>query len=218
MQSFRNFMGQNDMMAYLTMMAVRIFEMHRILKKNGSIYLHCDPTASHYLKLLLDSVFGVKNFLNEIVWSYKRYTAQSKRYQRLHDIILFYGKSTDVIFNDSREEYGPKSGKADSHYKQDEDGRWYRWQKFKGKEPYKVYLSQGRRIGVVWEIPHINASAKERLGYPTQKPEKLLERLILASSNENDIIFDPFCGCGTSISVSERLKRQWIGIDILILL
>ena len=117
-------------------------------------------------------------------------------------------------FNDLLIDYGKKSGKRDSHYKQDEDGQWYRWQKRKNQEPYKVYLSEGVRLGDWWDIPIINASAKERLGYPTQKPEALLERIIKASSDEEDVILDPFCGCGTAIAMAEKFKRHWIGIDI----
>jgi len=208
-------LGPSDMLAYLSMMAPRLIELRRVLKPTGSIYLHCDPTASHYLKMLMDAVFGPRVFRNEIVWSYRRYTAQANRFQRLHDILLFYGKGDTVTFNDVREDYGPKSGKADSHYKQDEDGRWCRWQKRKGQDPYKIYLSEeGRRPGDVWEIPTINASAKERLGYPTQKPEALLERIIASSSNEGSAVLDPFCGCGTAVAVAQRLNRRWIGIDI----
>ncbi|HNT26691.1 MAG TPA: site-specific DNA-methyltransferase [bacterium] len=214
MQSLRQFLGENDMMAYLTMMANRLLELHRVLKPTGSIYLHCDPTASHYLKILMDAVFEGKNFRNEIIWSYKRYTAQSNRFQRLHDVILFYGRSEKGVFNEPRDEYGPNSGKADSHYKQDEDGRWFRWQKRKGQEPYKIFLSEGKRLGDVWEISHINASAKERMGYDTQKPQLLLERIVEASSNEGDVVLDPFCGCGTAIHAAQKHNRQWIGIDI----
>lgn len=214
LKAFKQFIKRNDMMAYLVMMTIRLIELHRVLKKTGSIYLHCDPTASHYLKIVMDTIFGVKNFRNEIIWSYKRYTAVSDRFQRLHDVILCYGKGKKPTFNDIREEYGSKSGKADSHYKQDEDGRWFRWQKRKGQEPYKVYLSKGRRLGDVWGIPIINASSKERLGYPTQKPEALLERIIEASSDEGSIVLDPFCGCGTAIAIAEKLRRNWIGIDI----
>jgi len=213
-QAFRSFLGTNDMMAYLTMMAIRLVEMHRVLKPTGSIYLHCDPTASHYLKLVMDAIFEGKNFKNEVIWSYKRYTAVSNKFQRLHDVLLFYGKSEKASWNDIREEYGLKSGKADSHYKQDKNGQWYRWQKRKNQEPYKVYLSEGKRMGDVWKISHINASAKERLGYPTQKPEALLERILNASSNKGDVVLDPFCGCGTTVSVAEKLHRKWIGIDI----
>lgn len=214
LQGLRTFLGDNDMMAYLSMMAPRLAELRRVLKPTGSVYLHCDPTASHYLKMLLDAVFRPGNFRNEVIWSYKRYTAASYRFQRLHDVILFYGKSGKPTWNGLRDEYGPKSGKADSHYKQDEEGRWYRWQKRKGKDPYKIYMSKGRRVGDVWELSHINASARERLGYPTQKPETLLERIIRSSSNEGDVVLDPFCGCGTTVAVAQRLSRHWIGIDV----
>ena len=214
LQAFRTLLGDSNMLAYLTMMAPRLVGLRGVLKPAGSIYLHCDPTASHYLKLLMDAVFGGQTFLNEVIWSYRRYTAEAGRFQREHDVILLYSKGPKPLFNPLRDEYGPKSGKADSHYKQDEDGRWFRWQKRRGEEPYKIFLSEGRRTGDVWMIPHINASAKERLGYPTQKPEALLERIIQASSNEGDLVLDPFCGCGTTIAVAERLNRRWIGIDI----
>ena len=202
-----------SMKSYLIMMAVRLLEMRRLLKTTGSIYLHCDPTASHYLKTLMDAVFGQGNFRNEIIWAYRRYTARSNRFQREHDAILLYGRSSPV-FNVTYEPYGEKSGKRDSHYKQDENGNWFRWQKRKGQEPYRVSLSDGRRIGDVWQISHINASAKERVGYPTQKPLALLERIIKASSNGGDMILDPFCGCATALVASDRLQRQWIGIDL----
>lgn len=207
---------EGSLLAYLISMSLRITEIHRVLKSTGSFYLHCDPTSSHYLKLVLDAVFCVSggDFKNEIIWSYKRYTAQANRFQRLHDVIFFYGKGPEIKFNEIREEYGEKSGKADSHYKQDEEGKWFRWQKRKGQEPYKIFLSEGRRLGDVWEIATINASAKERLGYPTQKPEALLERIISASSNEGDVVLDAYCGCGTTIAVAQRLKRRWIGMDI----
>ena len=201
--------------SYLIMMAVRLLEMRRVLKETGSIYLHCDPTASHYLKLLMDAVFGRAKFKNEIIWSYKRYTAKSNRFQREHDVLLFYRLSGAGVFNAVYEPYGTGSGKRDSHYRQDDDGRWYRWQKRKGKEPYKIYLSDdGRRAGDVWAISHINASARERVGYPTQKPLKLLDRIIKASSNEGDMVMDPFAGCATACVAAERLGRQWVGIDI----
>ncbi len=214
MTAFRKFIRRNDMMAYLIMMCIRLIELRRVLKDTGSIYLHCDPTASHYLKIVMDTIFGAKNFRNEIVWCYKRYTAISNRFQRLHDVILFYSKKDKATFNQLLVPYGEKSGKLDSHYKQDENGRWFRWQKRKNAEPYKVYLSEGVKMGDWWDIPIINASAKERLGYPTQKPEALLERIIKASSNEGEIVLDPFCGCGTTIAVAQRLNRNWIGIDI----
>ncbi len=214
MQAFRTVLSESTMMAYLAMMAPRLVELKRVMKPTASIYLHCDPTASHYLKMLMDAVFGTTYFRNEIVWSYKRYTAKSNRFQRLHDIILFYGKGPHPFFNEIREEYGEKSGTADSHYKQDEDGQWYRWQKRRNQEPYKIFLSDGRRLGDVWEIPIINASAQERLGYPTQKPLALLERIIAASSKPGDLVLDPFCGCGTAVVAAQKLGRRWIGIDI----
>jgi len=209
-------LGKGAMLAYLVSMAVRFAEIWRVLKPTGSFYVHCDPTASHYLKIILDAIFCDRggDFRNEIIWSYKRYTAVSYRFQRLHDIILYYTKSKTGIFNEVLLTYGDKSGKADSHYKQDEDGRWYRWQKRKGKEPYKIYLAEGVRLGDVWELPIINASAKERLGYATQKPLALLERIIKASSHEGDVILDAFCGCGTTVDAAHSLGRQWIGIDI----
>jgi len=207
-------LGRNDVTAYLVMMAPRLVELRRVLKPTGSLYLHCDPTASHYLKVLLDTLFGKLGFQNEIVWSYKRYTAGSHRFQRLHDTILFYARGAQATFNDVRVDYGPRSGMADSHYKVDEDGRWYRWQKRRGQEPYKVYLSEGRRLGDVWDIPIINASARERLGYPTQKPLALLERIVEASSNPGDVVMDPFCGSGTAIAAAHKLDRRWIGIDV----
>jgi len=199
---------------YVGWMVPRLKELHRILKKTGSIYVHLDWHAVHYLKIEMDKIFGYDNLRNEIIWSYKRYTAASTMFQRLHDTILFYGKGKNGTFNTIREPYGEKSGKADSHYKQDKDGRWFRWQKRKGKDPYKVYLSEGRRVGDVWEIPLINSTSKERIGYPTQKPEALLERIIKASSNEGDIVLDAFCGCGTTIAMAEKLNRKWIGLDV----
>ena len=114
--ALRGAIGENQMMAYLVMMTARLIELHRVLKPTGSLYLHCDPTASHYLKIVLDTIFSGKNFKNEIIWSYKRYTASSNRFQRLHDVVLFYGKNDETVFNDLREEYGDKSGMADSHY------------------------------------------------------------------------------------------------------
>lgn len=214
MSALKQFIGLNDVMAYLTMMCIRLLELQRVLKNTGSIYLHCDPTASHYLKILMDTIFGKKNLRNEIVWCYRRYTAVANRFQKLHDIILFYSKSAKPKFNDLTIEYGEKSGKKDSHYKQDEDGQWFRWQKRKNQPAYKVYLSEGVRLGDWWDIPIINASAKERLGYPTQKPEALLERIIAASSDKGDLVLDPFCGCGTANAMAQKLDRHWIGIDI----
>jgi len=203
-----------DVEAYISYMRPRVVELYRVLKPTGSFYYHCDWHASHYVKIMLDQIFDFGNFRNEIVWSYKRYTAASNRFQRLHDTVFFYGKGDEVTFNDMRDAYGLKSGKADSHYKEDEDGKWFRWQKRKGQEPYKVYLSEGVRIGDVWEIPIINASSKERLGFPTQKPLALMDRIIEASSNKGDVVLDAFCGCGTTLASAQKYGRKWIGIDI----
>jgi len=199
---------------YISWLKIRVRQMHRILKDTGSIFLHCDWHANAEIKVdVLNKIFGRNNFRNEIIWSYKRYTAKSNKFQSLHDTIFWYSKGKECVFNDTREEYGENSGKMDSHYKQDEDGNWYRMQKRKGEEPYKVYLSEGKRVGDVWDISIINASAKERIGYPTQKPEKLLQRIIEATTNEGDIVLDPFVGGGTTIAVADRLNRKWIGID-----
>ena len=204
-RALRSFLGENDMMAYLVMMAIRLNELHRILKPTGSIYLHCDPTASHYLKLVMDAVFGVKNIKNEMIWHYRRWTGKAKRFQNLHDIIFFYTKQSTYNFNAL---YTPYTSK--SLYRK----QWYHT-RIKGSEVYKTRIDEkGVRMGDVWNIPVINSQAKERLGYPTQKPEALLERIIKASSNEGDIVLDPFCGCGTTVTVAEKLKRKWIGIDI----
>jgi site-specific DNA-methyltransferase (adenine-specific) len=194
-------------------MTVRVIEMYRILKPTGSLYLHCDPTASHYLKIILDGIFGRENFRNEIVWDYKRWPTKAKRFQRMHDIILFYGKSDINIFNVLYRDPSISSQK-----------RW------SGKQQRVTFDEQGNRLptieeqidspGVplsdVWQIPIIAPSAKERLGYPTQKPLALLERIILASSKEDDVVFDPFCGCGTTVEASIRNNRQWVGCDIAI--
>ncbi|MDR1023200.1 MAG: hypothetical protein LBL94_08030 [Prevotellaceae bacterium] len=199
---------------YIAWLKERVIEMHRALKPTGSIFLHCDWHASHYIKVeLLATLFKKNNFQNEIIWSYKRYTAISKKFQNLHDTIFWYTKGSAYIFNEDREEYGENSGKMDSHYKQDEDGRWYRWQKRKNQEPYKIYLSEGKRVGDVWDIPIINSSSKERIGYPTQKPMALLERIIKCASNKGDLILDPFVGGGTTLAVADKLDRKWIGID-----
>ncbi|GHT54041.1 hypothetical protein AGMMS49982_18090 [Bacteroidia bacterium] len=198
------------MAAYLTYMAQRIIEMHRVLKDTGSLYLHCDPTASHYLKVLLDEFFGKENFRNEIVWHYRRWTGKAKRFQALHDIIFLYSKSDNYTFNPLFTEYteGSKERK--------EQGVLHRFKK--GEEPVLVsdkHLDEkGVRENDVWQIPFIAPSSKERTGYPTQKPLALLHRIIKASSNEGDIVFDPFCGCATTCVAAQQLGRKWIGIDI----
>jgi site-specific DNA-methyltransferase (adenine-specific) len=204
-QALRSFLGQNDMMAYLVMMAIRLIEMHRVLKPNGSIYLHCDPTASHYLKILMDSIFGNKNFKNEIIWHYRRWTGAANYFLRMHDVILFYTKTNNYKFNVLYTNYTEKSLARKQYYHT----------RIKGDDVYVTNINKdGVKENDVWIIPVINSQAKERLGYPTQKPEALLERIIKASSDEGDIVMDPFCGCGTAIAVAEQLKRKWIGIDI----
>jgi len=225
LQALRTFLGQNDMMAYLVMMAQRMVELHRVLKPTGSIYLHCDPTASHYLKLLMDAVFGARNFRNEVIWHYKFRMMYSERiFNRKHDVLLFYAKSlssklrmNNVVEPWTREEIIQTRKQA---IYQDEDGREWIWMPggrghSKNKKKYLDEITaEGKALDDVWDIPTITSSAKERLGYPTQKPEILLERIIKATTDEDDLVLDPFCGCGTTVVVAERLKRHWIGIDI----
>ena len=207
LQAMRTFLGQNDMMAYLVMIAQRMVELHRVLKPSGSIYLHCDPTASHYLKLMMDAVFGFKQFQNEVIWRYRTGGTSTHRFAKKHDILLFYNKSNNYLFNLQKEKAYTKSksrkpgvinyGGGLAEFFEDEHG---------------VYNLVN--MADVWELSYVGSTSPERLGYPTQKPEALLERIISASSNEGDLVLDPFCGCGTTIAVAERLKRRWIGIDI----
>lgn len=200
MNSLIEFLGRNDMMAYLTMMSIRLIELHRVLKKTGSIYLHCDPTASHYIKLLMDAVFGYENFQNEVVWNYSTGGASKQRYARKHDIILFYSKTERFGFYADRVKV-PRSQKS--------------MERAKNPKGARISLKDTMKLASdVFIIQALNPMAKERLGYPTQKPEALLERILLASSNEGDIVLDPFCGCGTTVAVAEKLNRRWIGIDI----
>lgn len=265
LHGFRTFLGESDMMAYLAMMAPRLVELRRVLKPTGSIYLHCDPTASHYLKMLMDAVFKPEYFRNEIVWLRSMAKGLSSiRLPTNHDIILVYQKADNATWN-ADAMYQPYDleeldDKTDAKYNlHDPDGRRYqltslinpnsdrpnltyeflgvtrvwRWTRDRMKEAYeagfvvqpspgavprfKRYLDdqRGKPIGDVWtDIPPINARAAERLGYPTQKPEALLERIIQASSNTDDVILDPFCGCGTAIVAAQKLNRKWIGIDI----
>jgi site-specific DNA-methyltransferase (adenine-specific) len=256
MRAFHTFLGENDMMAYLAMMAPRLVALRRILKPTGSIYLHCDSTASHYLKLLMDAIFGPKNFRNEIVW--KRTSAHNdpRRFGANVDTILFYTVSDTWIWNSVYSAHS-KEYVARFRHKDTEGRHWadfdlsakgltgggyeYKYKKAKSLwrcpiETMRRYDKEGRlhitktggiRLkryldetpGVVlqclWDdIPPINSQAGERLGYPTQKPEALLQRIIEVSSNKGDLVLDPFCGCGTAIAVAQRLKRRWIGIDI----
>jgi len=264
MQSLRSSLGPNDLMAYLTMMGPRLVELHRVLKQSGSLYLHCDPTASHYLKLQLDAIFGAQNFLNEVIWKRTGTHSSARRWGPVHDIILCYAKEQGK--HTWNREYTPlDDDHLKRHYRHvNGDGRRYEhgeltapgtrngrsglpWKGFDvtalGRHwtttvdrldellaVGRIYLpedgswprliryqdeSKGRAVGDVWtDIPPINMQARERLGYPTQKPEALLERIIRASSEEGGVVLDSFCGCGTAVSVAERLNRRWIGIDI----
>jgi DNA modification methylase len=257
LQAFRLFLGDNDMLAYLSMMAPRLKELRRVLKETGSLYLHCDPTASHYLKLLMDAVFSPANFRNEIIWKRTSAHSDSSTCGNAHDSILLYSKSDDFVWNKQYQTYD--ADYVNSHYRNvDENGRKYRtgdltatglsgggyeyewkgvtklWRcpletmneldakgriKYTrtGTAEYIRYLDEmpGVPLQDVWsDISPINSQAGERLGYPTQKPTALLERIIAASSNEGDTVLDPFCGCGTTIAAAQKLKRRWIGIDI----
>ena len=286
-EALLNLIDRNQMMAYLVMMTARLVELRRVLKSTGSLYLHCDPTASHYLKIVLDAIFGVENFRNEVIW--RRTSAHdlgARQWPAVHDVILMYSKTDEWCWNrayadinggerikgfphaDERGAYatrdmtGGKAGGTEAYQawrgRTPSNGRawalpgysrfpdWLRdllpseddwislgihakmdvldslkvihWPaKDDGMPRLKYYFddSQGILIGDNWaDIPPIGAHAKERLGYPTQKPEALLERIIRASSNEGDVVLDPFCGCGTAIAAAHKLGRQWIGIDI----
>lgn len=196
----------DGMGAFMCFMAVRLLEMRRILKKDGSIYLHCDPTASHYLKAIMDAVFGYKNFRNEIVWCYRQGGRSLKEFAHKHDGILWFSKSKAWVFNPKyiRVPYEGTGGYQTS-------GKGVT-RKDTGKT-YKPH-PDGKIPEDWWDIPALPPMSKERFGYPTQKPLALYERIIKASSNEEDVILDPFCGCATTLVAAERLNRQWIGADI----
>ena len=258
--ALHTFIGENQMMAYLVMMTTRLVELHRVLKPTGSLYLHCDPTASHYLKMILDMVFGVQNFQNEIIWKRTSSHSDAKKYPKITDTLLFYTKSANFTWNKTFGVYDENY--LITHYQSvDSDGRRFQYDnlvKPKGSVGYfytllgcqpppngwrmpesraKQWLEAGRIeippngkvprfrrfldemkgtvIPNLWtDIPPINSQAKDALGYPTQKPLELLERIIQISSNKGDFILDPFCGCGTAIAAAQKLDRHWIGIDI----
>jgi len=264
--AFRRFIHQNDMMAYLVMMCVRLLELRRVLKETGSIYLHCDTTASHYLKILMDTIFGVANFRNEISWRRSQTRSSISRiFKRSHDILLFYSKTSDYLFNLQYKDLSEASldlysredgkglhrlvplvvsgkrngetgqiwrgidpnlyGKGGSHWvtkpsnldEYDKQGLIVWPQKAGGLPQLKYYLEDNKGVPVTdfWDdIDIIPSSSSESMGYPTQKPESLLERMIKASSDEGDIVLDPFCGCGTALVVAQKLNRKWIGIDV----
>ena len=210
LSALQSVLGRNDLLAYLTMMSQRLIELRRVLKPAGSIYLHCDPTASHYLKLLMDAAFGPANFQNEIIWHYRKWATGRYAFQRNHDVILFYAKSggRERIFNQLYMERAPSTlrrfGNARIVSGYDESGR---------RRPSQVeeQESPGVRQDDVWDIARV-APVKQL--FPTQKPDELLRRIITASSDEDSLVLDPFCGCGTSTIQAETLKRRWIGIDI----
>ena len=209
--------NKGAMRAYLTFMGPRLAEMHRLLRDTGSMYLHCDPTASHYLKGVMDAIWDQNNrkknehFKNEIVWSYQRWTGATKHFQRMHDIILFYGQDNKLSkFNMLTEPYSEKSKhKGKRHTTFLDDGSI--------EQVYTRDSSREKAMRDVWEISYLNSQDKERLGYPTQKPLALYERIIKASSSEGDLVMDPFCGCGTTIDAAHTLKRSWIGIDLTVI-
>ena len=258
--ALRTLLGENDATAYLVNMAPRLVELHRVLKPTGSLYLHCHPTMSHYLKVMLDTIFGPKFFRNEVSW--KRFSAKNDphRFGRSHDVILFYSRDDKFTWN---VQYGPfEQDYVEENYRYVEEGtgrryrrdnltankpggdvsyEWHGARPYKGRywaysrekmdqmlldgriefrrtgmPVYKRYLDEqpGVPLQDIWTDIRLHSGSKERLGYPTQKPVALLERIVTASSNEGDLVLDPFCGCGTTIEAAERLGRRWIGIDI----
>ena len=263
MQAFYTFLGGNDMMAYLTMMSSRLVELRRVLKSTGSLYLHCDPTASHYLKLLCDAIFGKDNFRNEISWHRTNaHNIASNQFSRIHDTIFFYSKTEDYLWIHQYAEFSPRKSWT-RYFPDPETGRLCTGQdltmtgnpernfEWRGTKPppnrgwglsleeleklwskelilkkkdgtprldgRKVFLDEkkGKPVSDVWtDVERIGNTSSERLGYPTQKPVALLERIIQASSNPGDVVLDPFCGCGTTIDAAEKLGREWIGIDV----
>jgi site-specific DNA-methyltransferase (adenine-specific) len=264
LSAMRGFLGENDMMAYLAMMAVRMLELHRVLKPTGSLYLHCDPTASHYLKILLDAVFGKENFRNEVIWKRTSAHSSAKRWGPVHDTILFSSKSKDFLWNKVFQSHDDVYIDAFFTHVDPDGRRWRRadltgagvrngasglpwkgidvtakgrhwavpvdeldkldakglihWPAKEGGMPQrKKYLEElnGMPIqDIITDIKPIHNVGEERLGYPTQKPAALLERIIAASSNPGDVVLDPFCGCGTTVHAAQKLGRRWIGIDV----
>jgi len=263
-ESMREFIGSNQMMTYLVMMTARLIELHRVLKPTGSLYLHCDPTASHYLKVILDTIFNVKNFRNEIIWK-RNFTKKGSqcamnKFANNTDILLFYGKSEHAKFKTPKVRL-PADEVMERYDKVDERGRRFKSEplelprmmarqnlifEFMGYTPKfgwmmnrekleqlklagKIYFTKngkprrknfmedysGTEIDNIWvDILPLGQAQAEALGYPTQKPLALLERVISASSEPGDVVLDPFCGCGTSVVAAEKLKRRWVGIDI----
>ena len=258
--ALRQGIGSNDVMAYLVMMTLRLVELRRVLKPTGSLYLHCDPTASHYIKVIMDGVFGHRSFRNEITWQRTGAHNDAKRYGSVSDRLLFYTKSDKWTWDPQYTEYAPEYVKERYHYVEEDTGRLFWPNQMTGagqgparmiggqlREPPRgrhwaytqddidrleregaIYWSanglpyiknyfderKGRPLQDVWTDVVMTKSGHERLGYPTQKPQSLLERIIQASSNEGDVVLDPFCGCGTAVVAAHKLGRRWIGIDI----
>jgi DNA modification methylase len=257
MQAFRKLLGTSNMMAYLAMMAPRLVELRRVLKPTGSIYLHCDPTASHYLKILLDAVFGPECLRNEVIWKRTNSHGDAARFGRVHDVLLSYSRDQKPTWNKVYQPYD--AGYVEQYYRYtDADGRRfmsgdlgaaglqgggydYEWKGVRrvwrvpvgtmerldaegrvfytrnGIPRMKRYLDEAKGMPAmdVWaDIEPLRSWNAEKLGYPTQKPLALLERIIAASSNEGDVILDPFCGCGTAIDAAQKLGRRWVGIDV----
>lgn len=264
--AFKAFMGPSDLMAYLTMMAIRLVELHRVLKKTGSLYLHCDATASHYLKMLLDNIFGLQNYRNEIHW--KRtlgHHLSTRSFDKMIDSIFFYTKNEGHVFHPQFKSVAEKKILDKFPYVEPETGRKFTHEKLEktsnayskgetriiqgrsvvsnvgwiwtqdtfderlmdnpnlifwtgeGRPRYKRYADEylGRQSSDLWDdIAPLSSNSSERLGYPTQKPLAVLDRVLQTSSNEGDVVLDPFCGCGTTVVAAERLGRRWIGIDI----
>ncbi len=208
--ALRALLGANDMLAYLTGMAPRLVELRRVLTATGSLYLHCDPTASHYLKALLDAVFGARAFRNEIVWCYRKWSVGARQFARNHDVILFYSKAHDGghVFNPL---HVPVSAGTRKRWK---DRRQHAELEHGVRRASSVADAESRSpMPDWWDLSIVNPNAGERVDYPTQKPEALLERIVRASSRAGDVVLDPCCGSGTTIVVAERLGRAWIGID-----
>ena len=210
MQALRG--TQPSLLAYLSYMAQRLLVMHRLLKPSGTVYFHCDPTASHYVKALMDAIFGHGNFRNEIIWSYRRWPAKQNDFQRMHDVLLRYSKNAnhttwyqlfEPLAASTQKRFGKKQQRAD-------------FSTGKRLPRQTKEDTAGTPMRDVWDIPIIAPSAQERMGYATQKPVALLERIISASSNPGDVVLDPFCGCASTIEAAHKLGRQWIGIDIAI--
>lgn len=257
MRALHSFLKTSPMMAYLAMMAPRLVELHRVLKPTGSLYLHCDPTASHFLKILLDGVFGAEKFRNEIIWKRTSGHSDAIGFGSVHDVVLFYTRTDQPTWNDIYQPYDEKYVEQYYRYKDPDGRRWmsdnlsasgllgggydYEWKGIRrvwrcpqstmekldkeGKIFYtkngiarrKRYLDEAKGIPAqdLWsDIQALRSWHDERLGYPTQKPQALLERIIEASSNKGDLVLDPFCGCGTTIHAAQKLGRNWIGIDI----